>query len=77
MIVERKCCIMKKVTKREEGMEFLRIRRLLSCARRAVDDYNMIEEGDRIAVGVSAFSVSSLLRASSSARSASSLSEMD
>ena len=34
-------------------MEFLRIRRLLSCARRAVDDYNMIEEGDRIAVGVS------------------------
>lgn len=29
------------------------IKRLLSCARRAVDDYNMIEEGDRIAVGVS------------------------
>ena len=26
---------------------------LLSCARRAVDDYGMIEEGDRIAVGVS------------------------
>ena len=34
-------------------MEFQRIRRLLSCTRRAVDDYNMIEEGDRIAVGVS------------------------
>ena len=34
-------------------MEFQRIRRLLSCARRAVDDYNMIEEGDRIAVGIS------------------------
>lgn len=34
-------------------MEFQRIRRLLSCTRRAVEDYNMIEEGDRIAVGVS------------------------
>ena len=34
-------------------MEFQRIRRLLSCTRRAVDDYTMIEEGDRIAVGVS------------------------
>ncbi|MBE6672614.1 MAG: tRNA 2-thiocytidine(32) synthetase TtcA [Ruminococcaceae bacterium] len=34
-------------------MEFQRIRRLLSFTRRAVDDYNMIEEGDRIAVGVS------------------------
>lgn len=29
------------------------IRRILSYVRRAVDDYNMIEEGDRIAVGVS------------------------
>ncbi len=29
------------------------IRRLLSYVRRAVDDYNMIEDGDRIAVGVS------------------------
>lgn len=29
------------------------IRRLLSRVRRAVDDYRMIEEGDRIAVGVS------------------------
>lgn len=28
-------------------------RRLLSFLRRAVDDYNMIEDGDRIAVGVS------------------------
>lgn len=34
-------------------MEFGNIRRLLSHARRAVDDYHMIEEGDRIAVGVS------------------------
>lgn len=30
------------------------MRRLLSYARRAVDDYDMISEGDRIAVGVSA-----------------------
>ena len=29
------------------------MRRLLSFVRRAVDDYEMIEEGDRIAVGVS------------------------
>ena len=34
-------------------MEFNSIRRLLSCARRAVDDYGMIEDGDRIAVGLS------------------------
>ncbi len=30
------------------------IKRVLSFLRRGVDDYNMIEEGDRIAVGVSA-----------------------
>lgn len=30
------------------------MRRLLSYTRRAVDDYNMINDGDRIAVGVSA-----------------------
>ena len=29
------------------------MKRLLSFVRRAVDDYNMIEEGDRIAVGIS------------------------
>ncbi len=34
-------------------MKFENIRRLLSFARRAVDDYNMIEDGDKIAVGVS------------------------
>lgn len=34
-------------------MEFNSIRRLLSCARRAVDDYGMIKDGDRIAVGLS------------------------
>ena len=34
-------------------MKFKNIRRLLSFARRAVDDYHMIEDGDRIAVCVS------------------------
>ncbi len=34
-------------------MEFISIRRILSHMRKAIDDYNMIEEGDRIAVGVS------------------------
>lgn len=29
------------------------VKRLLSFVRRAVDDYNMIEEGDKIAVGIS------------------------
>ena len=30
----------------------MKLQRLLSYVRRAVDDYNMIEEGDKIAVGV-------------------------
>ena len=30
------------------------MKRLLSYTRRAIDDYNMIEEGDKIAIGVSA-----------------------
>ena len=30
------------------------MKRILSYTRRGIDDYNMIEEGDRIAVGVSA-----------------------
>lgn len=34
-------------------MEFQKIRHLLSCTRRAVEAYHMIEEGDRIAVGLS------------------------
>ena len=33
--------------------EFNQLRRLLSMCRRAVDDYSMIEAGDRIAVGLS------------------------
>ena len=31
----------------------MNIKRILSCTRRAVDSYKMIEEGDRIAVGIS------------------------
>ena len=34
-------------------MNFKNARRLLSCARRAVEQYDMIEEGDYIAVGIS------------------------
>ncbi len=34
-------------------MEFEKNRRLLSYARRAIDEYGMIEENDRIAVGIS------------------------
>ena len=34
-------------------MDFVSSRRLLSCTRRAVEQYGMIEEGDRIAVGLS------------------------
>ena len=34
-------------------MEFQNTRRLLSCARRAIEQYDMIKEGDQIAVGVS------------------------
>ena len=34
-------------------MEFRNSRRLLSCMRRAVEQYDMIAEGDRIAVGLS------------------------
>jgi len=34
-------------------MEFIRDRHLLSCVRRAVEEYDMIEDGDRIAVGLS------------------------
>lgn len=36
-----------------ETFQFGNIRRLLSHARRAIDDYHMIDEGDKIAVGVS------------------------
>lgn len=35
------------------SIDFKNSRRLLSCARRAVEQYGMISEGDRIAVGLS------------------------
>ncbi|MBZ4668373.1 MAG: ttcA 1, partial [Defluviitaleaceae bacterium] len=31
----------------------MKLQKLLSYVRRAVDDYNMIKDGDRIAVGIS------------------------
>ena len=31
----------------------MKLQKLLSYVRRAVDDYSMIEEGDKIAVGIS------------------------
>ena len=31
----------------------MRLQQVLSYVRRAIDDYGMIEEGDRIAVGIS------------------------
>ena len=31
----------------------MKLQKLLSYTRRAVDDYHMIEEGDRIAIGIS------------------------
>ena len=38
---------------RRKDLTMNEMKRLLSFVRRAVDDYNMIEDGDRIAVGVS------------------------
>jgi tRNA(Ile)-lysidine synthase TilS/MesJ len=35
------------------GGVFMKLQKLLSYVRRAVDDYNMIEDGDKIAVGIS------------------------
>jgi tRNA 2-thiocytidine biosynthesis protein TtcA len=37
----------------QENMEYNSIRKLLSQTRRAVDEYNMIDNGDRIAIGLS------------------------
>ena len=31
----------------------MKLQNLLSFVRRAVDDYNMIQDGDRIAIGIS------------------------
>ena len=38
---------------RSHRADFPGVRRLLSCVRRAADDYGMIEDGDEIAVGLS------------------------
>lgn len=37
----------------QEGSLYMKLQKLLSYVRRAVDDYHMIAEGDKIAVGVS------------------------
>lgn len=34
-------------------LDFMKLQQLLSYTRRAIDDYQMIDEGDRIAVGIS------------------------
>ena len=38
---------------KEKGLVNMQLQRLLSYARKAVDEYNMIQEGDHIAVGIS------------------------
>lgn len=40
------------VRKKKEGI-YMKLQQLLSYTRRAVDDYHMIQEGDKIAVGIS------------------------
>lgn len=42
-----------KIARSSEEFEFIKIRRVLSQLRRGVDDYRMIDDGDRIAVGIS------------------------
>ena len=37
----------------KELQDNMKLQQLLSYVRRAVDDYDMIQEGDRIAVGIS------------------------
>ncbi len=39
--------------RRTERMKFMKLQQLLSYTRKAVDEYQMIDEGDRIAVGIS------------------------
>ena len=38
---------------RKEGNYIMKLQRLMSLTRKAVDDYHMIETGDKIAVGIS------------------------
>lgn len=37
----------------KEGITFMKLQQLLSYTRKAIDDYQMIEDGDHIAVGIS------------------------
>ena len=32
---------------------FLNERKIISCVKKAIEDFNMIEDGDKIAVGIS------------------------
>jgi len=43
----------KEILKSSDMLEFQKIRHILSYVRRAADDYSMIEDGDKIAVGLS------------------------
>ena len=36
-----------------KGLTYMELQRLLSYVRKAVDDYSLIDEGDKIAVGIS------------------------
>lgn len=41
------------ITDNWEDQQFMKLQRLLSLVRKAVDDYQMISAGDRIAIGIS------------------------
>lgn len=49
----KKCYTCQSKTDILRGVLFMKLQQLLSYTRRAVDDYGMIEEGDKIAVGIS------------------------
>ena len=46
-----------------EGQEYLMLQKILSRVRKAVEDYNMIHDGDKLAIGVSGGKDSQLLLA--------------
>ena len=48
------------ITDNWEDQQFMKLQRLLSLVRKAVDDYQMISAGDRIAIGISGGKDSSL-----------------
>ena len=45
--------IHKKFMNMQKGTKQMKLQHLLGYTRRAIDDYRMIEEGDRIAIGIS------------------------